>query len=68
MEAPVNALSAVGGVRIFLDPRVPLTRTNDVGAQENALCWTAPDGLGGRCILVHPERWDAFQSSLAEMK
>lgn len=54
------ALAAIGrasDVPIFQTPHVPLTRTEDDGTVRDALCWF----VDGR-ILVHPDRWNAFQA------
>lgn len=44
--------------RIYEDPNVPLTRTKEDGTIVDALCWMV-DGN----ILVHPDRWEAFDAA-----
>lgn len=46
-------------VRIYRDPNIPLTRTNEDGTTSDALFWI----IDGK-VLVHPDRWDAFHAAI----
>lgn len=46
-------------MKVYKDPNIPLTRTNADGSTSDALFWIV-DGK----VLVHPDRWDAFQTAI----
>lgn len=52
-----------GPPRVFKDPDIPLTRTEEDGTV-TPIFFVKIDGN----IYVHPERWDTFEAALNEAK
>jgi hypothetical protein len=60
------ALAGSAAIKVYQDPRAPLTKTADDGSAVDVLFWTFRDLDGWPVIVVHPDRWDAFQAAFAE--